>query len=427
MENGGNLNLLDNLKKRQSELEWVNHPMIGCDDSFRYLYAFGLGVMALGNMKAMMELQDYFDTVLDRLCISRKNREQIITDINNYFDFRITECTEKLKEKEVQYCFTFDLYKIYQLSLWSQDYCEKILDYYQQIFRFSDIEREFFEGFSECASRKDTKKAIEIYNIFRKKGYDIRYSILTYFFPDFILEEEYGDIVVKAGKTFVIDKPTTVNGDIKVERGGSLLMNGGILKIHGGIISDGGRIRLYSTRIRVIENNYEYFMHIDNAAIVQISDSFIDCGKFTGFMKQTSGRLIITDTIINNVAKNRALSFYGRSAVISRSRFVNCKNGALALYKRSRVEIKNCEFTNCEAEYGAALYSESIGNVKCENCVFDECKARYLGAAVYFKYQKFGQFMKNCSCKQCIPEESQIFNVYDDDFEIQRIEKRGSV
>ena len=73
------------------------------------------------------------------------------------------------------------------------------------------------------------------------------------------------------------------------------------------------------------------------------------------------------------------------------------------------------------------MYSESIGNVKCENCVFDECKARYLGAAIYFKYQKFGQFVKNCSCKKCVPEESQIFNVYDDDFEIQRIEKRGSV
>lgn len=427
MENGGNLDILNHLKRRQSELEWVSHPMIGCDDSFRYLYAFGLGVMALGNMKAMKELQEYFDSVLDKLCISQKGREQIITDINNYFDFRLTECIEKLKEKEVQYCFIFDLYKIYRLSLWSQDYCEKILEYYQQIFRFSDIEREFFEGFSECISRKDTTRAIETYNNFRKKGYDIRYSILTYFFPDFILEEEYNDIVVKAGKTFVIDKPAAVNGDIKVERGGSLLMNGGILKIHGSIMADGGRIRLYDTRIRVLQNDNDYFLKIDNAAIVQISDSFIDCGKFSGFMKQTSGRLIITDTIINNVSDNRAVSFYGRSAVITRSRFLNCENGALALYKRARVEIKNCEFTNCKAEYGAALYSESIGNVKCENCIFDECTAKYLGAAVYFKYQKFGQFMKNCNCRQCIPVESQIFNVYDDDFEIQRIEKGRNV
>lgn len=423
MENVGKLNILDDLKNRHSELEWVNHPMIGCDDSIRYLYVFGLGVMALGNMKAMMELQDYFDTVLDKLCISQKGREQIITDINNYFDFRLTECIEKLKEKEVQYCFMFDLYKICQLSLWSQDYCEKILDYYQQIFRFSDIEKEFFQGLSDCASRNDVERAGSLYNTFRKKGYEIRYSILTYFFPDFTLEDEYDDIVVKAGRTFVLDKPSTVRGDIKVERGGSLLMSGGILKIYGGIICDGGRVRLYDTRIRVLQNEYDYFLQIDNAAIVQISDSFIDCGKFTGFMKQTSGRLIIMDTIINNVAKNRALSFYGRSAVISRCRFTNCESGAVAFYKRARVELTNCEFTNCEAEYGGALYSESIGNVKCENCILDECKAKYLGAAIYFKYQKFGQFVKDCICRKCTPQEGQIFNVYDDDFEIPRIEK----
>ena len=177
---------------------------------------------------------------------------------------------------------------MYQLTLWSQDYCEKILDYYQQIFRFSDIERKFFEGFSDCSSKKDVDRATEMYNAFRKKGYEIRYSILTYFFPEFILKEEYGDIVVKAGKTFVIDKPVTVNGDIEVERGGSLLMSGGILKIYGRIKVNGGRIRLYNTRVRVLKNDYEYFMQIDNAAIVQISDSFIDCGQFSGFMKQTS-------------------------------------------------------------------------------------------------------------------------------------------
>lgn len=63
---------------------------------------------------------------------------------------------------------------------------------------------------------------------FRKKGYEIRYSVLSYFFPEFVLEENYDNITVKAGKTFIIDKPTKVTGDIIVERGGSLLVLGGI-------------------------------------------------------------------------------------------------------------------------------------------------------------------------------------------------------
>ena len=114
METGVNSDILGYLKKRQSELEKVSHPMVRYDDSFRYLYAFGLGVMALGNMKAMKELQEYFESLSVRLCISEKGREQIITDINNYFDFRLTECIEKIREKEIQYCFVLDLYKIYQ-------------------------------------------------------------------------------------------------------------------------------------------------------------------------------------------------------------------------------------------------------------------------------------------------------------------------
>ena len=85
METGVNSDILGYLKKRQSELEKVSHPMVRYDDSFRYLYAFGLGVMALGNMKAMKELQEYFESLSVRLCISEKGREQIITDINNYF------------------------------------------------------------------------------------------------------------------------------------------------------------------------------------------------------------------------------------------------------------------------------------------------------------------------------------------------------
>ena len=36
METGVNSDILGYLKKRQSELEKVSHPMVRCDDSFRY-------------------------------------------------------------------------------------------------------------------------------------------------------------------------------------------------------------------------------------------------------------------------------------------------------------------------------------------------------------------------------------------------------
>lgn len=81
METGVNSDILGYLKKRQSELEKVSHPMVRYDDSFRYLYAFGLGVMALGNMKAMKELQEYFDVIVSKIMYLRKRKR---ADNNRY-------------------------------------------------------------------------------------------------------------------------------------------------------------------------------------------------------------------------------------------------------------------------------------------------------------------------------------------------------
>ncbi len=81
--------------------------------------------------------------------------------------------------------------------------------------------------------------------------------------------------------------------------------------------------------------------------------------------------------------------------------------------------VDDCVFVEGSAEYGGAVYSDSIGNVRINQCHFERCHAKYLGAAVYFKYHKYGQLVQNCICQSCTPEEKPIFHVYPDDVEIQ--------
>lgn len=81
METGVNSDILGYLKKRQSELEKVSHPMVRYDDSFRYLYAFGLGVMALGNMKAMKRTSGVFRVIISKIMYLRKRKR---ADNNRY-------------------------------------------------------------------------------------------------------------------------------------------------------------------------------------------------------------------------------------------------------------------------------------------------------------------------------------------------------
>ena len=78
METGVNSDILGYLKKRQSELEKVSHPMVRYDDSFRYLYAFGLGVMALESNE---RTSGVFRVIVSKIMYLRKRKR---ADNNRY-------------------------------------------------------------------------------------------------------------------------------------------------------------------------------------------------------------------------------------------------------------------------------------------------------------------------------------------------------
>ena len=82
----------------------------------------------------------------------------------------------------------------------------------------------------------------------------------------------------------------------------------------------------------------------------------------------------------------------------------------------ARLDMKQCDFLDCYEEYGGGIYSDSKDNVVIQECSFRNCRAKYLGAAVYFKYQKLGQVVKDCVYRMCEPQDSQVFNSYGDDF-----------
>lgn len=408
------MDVLAYLKQRQNELEKKRHPLSDKDTSFRYLYAFGVSVMAMGDMKAITELQDGFQYFLECLSIPAAQREQLMTDINDHFEYRLGECIRILKTKEVQYCFFCDLYHLMQNAVWSEAYCKKVLHNYFDIFHMSEHEIAFFEEFSNAERKKDLRRAKELYHEFLVEGFDISYRILRYFYPEFEEEDHYRDIVVKAGKTLHLDKPTQVDGNIIVERGGSLLLDGACLKINGSIHVQGGRIRIKDSEIIVLSCSQDVFMHVEDAAVVRIDNVKVNCHGLCGFLEQTSGRLLIEESEFLQSAKQRTITFRGIYAKIQRSTFLEADKGCILITDSAKLYMKYCAFIHAKAPYGAAVFSDSIDTVTIYESSFDDCKASYLGSAVYFQYQKLGQIVKDCICKNCIPSENAVFNTYDD-------------
>jgi len=413
------MDILGYLKSRQNELERVNHPFVKRSLNFRYLYAYGIGVLALGNMKPMTELRDAFRYFLECIALPGEQRDKILVDINNRFEFRLTECIKVLKTKEVQYCFLADLYKLYNLASWSSEYCGKVIENYLQIFRASEPEIAFFQEFNSAVVKGDVMAARSCYCHFREIGFDIPYRILQYFFPAFTDKDTYQNLMILPGKTLYLDKPTEINGDIVVERGGSLLLDGAVLTVHGSIMVDGGRIRMHHSKIFIEHCAEDIFLTVRDAAVVRIEHTVIDCNGQCGFLEQNSGRLLIEESEFIASKKQRMITFFGTYAQILRSSFSEGGAGFIHVGASSQMRLAGCDFYQAFAEYGGAFFSDSIDNVTIQQCSFRSCFAKYLGAAVYFKHQKLGQVVKDCVYRQCEPEDSAVFNVYEDDFELK--------
>lgn len=410
------MDVLGYLKSRQNELERIEHPFSKKNVTFRYAYAYGIAVMALGNMKAITELQDRFDFFLECISLPKEQRDKLQGDINNFFEFRLSDTIKCLKTKEMQYCFFADLYKLSEYALWSKEYCEKIIENYQQIFHTTQMEILFFEQFNQAAVKKQLVKAQELYAEFRKNGYDISYSILQYFYKDFFMEDYYENLTVELGKTVVLDKPTVIAGDIRVERGGSLLIDGAQLKVKGAVFVDGGRIRIRSSKIEVVQCQKEVFLTIRNAAVTKILNSTINCNFQCGFLSQDSGSLFIDETEFVKSRDSRMIEFSGNSGKIMHCSFAEGEDGFVKVSKSAQMEIEQCDFYAAKADYGGAFFSDSIDNVIISQSAFRSCDAKYLGAAIYFQHQKLGQFVKDCICKNCQPQDSAVFYVNEDDF-----------
>ncbi|MCD7825998.1 MAG: right-handed parallel beta-helix repeat-containing protein [Clostridiaceae bacterium] len=413
------MDVLGYLKSRQNELERINHPFSGRSPAFRYLYAYGVGVLALGSMKAMTELTDRFDYFLECISLPNEQKEQIVDDLNNHFEYRLTESVRILKTKEVQYCFFADLWKLCNLAVWSLEYCEKVIENYIQVFHMSETEIAFLRSFNDAAVKRDVSAARQCYHDFREAGFDIPYRIMQYFMPEFYDEESYGEIVVKAGKTLRIDKPARVSGDIVVERGGSLIFDGADLTMQGGILIDGGRIQFLDSKVFVSECSHKYFLDIRDAAVVRIENTAVDCNMQCGFLTQNKGRLLIEEAELLRSQGARMIAFSGRYIRIRRSSFVQGGAGFLALSGFCQTILEKCDFIQAEADYGGAFFSDSIDNTVIRECSFRFCNAKYLGGAIYFKYQKLGQVVRDCVYGNCEPAESAVFNVYQDDFELK--------
>lgn len=403
---------LDFLKEKKNEIQMGIHPLVGESDEFKYLYCFGLATSFCQNEQLYKEVRFIFEMLVDLLGLHENYKTRILEDVEKDFDYRIYQIFEAMDTKEKRYCFLIDLIRMEFMTLWGQEYIQKVMEVYMEVYGIKKEEKEFLQKFWECAQRHELEKAISLYNEFKSNGNYISFKLLTYMYPSIVLKDSYDSIVIDAGEKLILDKPTTIKGTIHVKNGGILIIQGAAISLQGRVKVDGGRLEIRKSRIQVKEVSGSYAIDIVNSAVISIEHTRIIGNYLCGLIKQEGGHLIIRNSQLKCTGKERGISFLGKSISLLRVTMEDCQKGAVSNGGNSRLLAKECQFVECVAEHGGAVHSDSTEDVRINQCVFKHCQADFLGGAVYFSYKKYGQFVTDCILEDCEPEGNILYNTF---------------
>ncbi|WP_455716228.1 right-handed parallel beta-helix repeat-containing protein [Anaerosporobacter sp.] len=409
------MDILDYLKKKNKDTAEQIHPYAHKDNAFKYSYCFGLGVLAYGTIKSMKELLGEYQRILISINLPSSYIGKIVGDINDNFDYKINDVFTKLDTKEKQYTFTADLLKLCNYSLWSEDYAKKVCQNYFAIFKFTNEEKEFFLQYNEAACKKNTKEAIRLYHKFNKDGYNVSYKLLKYICEDILIEDTYDNLILNKGEKFIIDKPSKIHGHVAVTGGAVLIIKNCEVRINGSIMVDGGRIVFNTVKLTVEDCNSDTLIHINNTAKVNVSSLELNCNFKCGAFWQNRGCLTINNSTIANTDLAPAIRFTGDSLIMNETTLADCLAGGVRVKEMGRLVVDDCEFYHCEEEHGGAIYSNSLSDSEITNSRFTNCNGKYLGGAIYFVYEKYGQRVSRCEYNHCSPEDSIVFNACEEE------------
>lgn len=405
--------LLDLLKEKKNETKVGIHPFVSEDDSFKYLYCFGLGVMVAGSERVYKDAKPIFEAILDALQMHENYKQRILEESLDDFDLNIDDVFLAMDTKEKQYCFLGDLLRMSVMTSWGKGYCDEIIHIYGEAFGITKEELSFLRNFWSFSLKKQSEEAVLCYNQFRNSGYYISFKILSYLYPSIILKEKYKNLVIEAGEKIIMDKPTSIFGTVHVRNGGSLMIHSGAISLYGTIVVEGGRLDIRNSRIQIKEKERkEAAILIEDCGVIFIEHSRILGNYSCGLINQKKGHLIIRDSKLKYADNMAAVVFTGKSFTMKRVKIEDCKKGGIRNSENSRLTVSSCQFISCTAEHGGAIHSDTTEDVQILNSNFLKCRAEFIAPAIYFSYKKYGQVVKGCTFLQCEPQENLVYNNY---------------
>ena len=317
------------MEREENKGSLVSHPMRERSAAYRYRYCFGLGVLAMGNMRAIMELQPYYERLLRQLLPDQDQYAQIITDINNDLERHLELVRQTVCDRVDQCCFLLDIYKMCLMAVWSVDYCQAIFDQYVIMFQISKREREFICAFGEAAAKQDQTLAAEQYERYEQLGGCMPFAVLRYIYPDFLWKQTRKGFTVHTGETIYLHGKQIIDGDILVETGATLWCEEAEITMDGAIRVQGGRVHFQNCEICVENCSQKYFITMTAGSSIMLTATVLDCQSLCGGIYQQKGSLLVKDSRLCRSARVPLVHFAGEYAEFQNTGLQNGLDGLL--------------------------------------------------------------------------------------------------
>lgn len=408
------MDLLETLQQKREVNRRRMHPLYSLSLNERYIYCFGLAILAKGNIKTIKELEQPFTQLCSMLNISKSSAEEMIMDINNHFDPTLDRLIQLLSIEQRMYsCFLIDMLKLKMKSEWGSWYCEEVIQQFCYILKLPVETRHFFEDFLLEAPAGDSPKAHQLVKEYEQAGHTIDYELLCYMNAEYRKQSRYQKLLLEQGGRIRIECPTRVEQDIVVRNGTKLYISNTRVEIGGRLIIEDGQVEISNATLEAVGEKRENksLLLVQQVHQLKLKEVTINCNHLCYGIWQEEGTLVLDRAVVCQSVGEYGVLFDGERLVCKHSSFNDCLNGGIHIRYNADLDIYQTHFDNCRAEHGGAIHSSTKGKVTIRECYFRQCAAKYLGADVYFKYKRYGQMVQECYFQDEKPDKNHLFNI----------------
>lgn len=410
------MDILETLQQKREVSRRQAHPLASLSLHNKYNYCFGLAILAKGNMKTLRELSAPFSYICKTLGISLEQQEELISDLNNQFDVSLDQLMQLLfMERRWAYCFLIDLLKLSEYADFGTWYCDEVIKQFCYILKIPKETLRFMQKFLKERKNENSAKVQELVSQFERDSDALDYDLLRYMNPEYVRKNHYKELILNTGGIARIEMETEIDGDMIVSNGTRVIISNTSLLIGGSISVESGRLKITNSLIEAKgeERLDQYLIETTKQHTVKIEDSTLQMHHLCPAYYQADGNLSIKNSMFCESVGDYAVNFGGKRIEMEDVIIKDAQNGGIRVVGRAQTDLYHCQFLNCKAEHGGAVYVSSTEELHIRECNFENCTAKFLGSAIYVHYKTYGQKVLGCTYRDCEPKTDMVFNVYE--------------